>query len=227
MSARVRVQIAPSILAADFARLADALAIAAEGGADLVHVDVMDGRFVPNLTIGPPVVAAIKKASRLPIDVHLMIENPEETLDRYLDAGADWVSVHVEATRHLQRCLDTIRRGGARAGAVLNPATPVGALSESWGDLDYAVVMSVNPGKGGQPFLRHAIDKVRRLRDEGRASRSNAPIEVDGGVDSGNAGDLAAAGAEILVAGTSVYGQDDPRKAIEELRAAARGGVKV
>jgi ribulose-phosphate 3-epimerase len=227
MSARVRVQIAPSILAADFARLADALAIAAEGGADLVHVDVMDGRFVPNLTIGPPVVAAIRKASRLPIDVHLMIENPEETLDRYLDAGADWVSVHVEATRHLQRCLDTIRRGGSKAGAVLNPATPVEALSESWEDLDYAVVMSVNPGKGGQPFLRHAIDKVRRLRDEGRASRSNAPIEVDGGVDRGNAGDLVAAGAEILVAGTSVYGQDDPRKAIEELRAAARGGVRV
>jgi ribulose-phosphate 3-epimerase len=227
MSARVRVQIAPSILAADFARLADALAIAAEGGADLVHVDVMDGRFVPNLTIGPPVVAAIRKASRLPIDVHLMIENPEETLDRYLDAGADWVSVHVEATRHLQRCLDTIRRGGSKAGAVLNPATPVEALSESWEDLDYAVVMSVNPGKGGQPFLRHAIDKVRRLRDEGRASRSNVPIEVDGGVDRGNAGDLVAAGAEILVAGTSVYGQDDPRKAIEELRAAARGGVRV
>jgi len=221
------VRIAPSLLAADFARLADALVIAAEGGADLVHVDVMDGRFVPNLTIGPPVVAAIKRASPLPIDVHLMIENPEETLDRYLDAGADWVSVHVEATRHLQRCLDTIRRGGAKAGAVLNPATPVAALSEAWEDLDYAVVMSVNPGRGGQPFLRHAIDKVRRLREEGRAYRSNAPIEVDGGVDMGNAGDLAAAGAEILVAGTSVYGQDDPRAAIAGLRAAARGGVRV
>lgn len=221
------VRIAPSLLSADFARLADALAIAADGGADLVHVDVMDGRFVPNLTFGPPVVAAIKRASRLPIDVHLMIENPEETLDRYLDAGADWVSVHVEATRHLQRCLDTIRRAGAKAGAVLNPATPVQALSESWGDLDYAVVMSVNPGRGGQPFLKHSIDKVRRLREEALAARSSAPIEVDGGVDRGNAGDLAAAGAEILVAGTSVYGQDDPRAAIERLRAAARGGVRV
>ncbi|HEY6051588.1 MAG TPA: ribulose-phosphate 3-epimerase, partial [Thermoanaerobaculia bacterium] len=148
----MNVRIAPSLLSADFARLAEALEIAADGGADLVHVDVMDGRFVPTLTFGPPVVAAIKRASRLPIDVHLMIENPEETLDRYLDAGADWVSVHVESTRHLQRCLDTIRRGGARAGAVLNPATPVEALSESWHDLDYAVVMSVNPGRGGQPF---------------------------------------------------------------------------
>ena len=221
------VRIAPSLLSADFARLADALEIAADGGADLVHVDVMDGRFVPTLTFGPPVVAAIKRASRLPIDVHLMIENPEETLDRYLDAGADWISVHVESTRHLQRCLDTIRRAGARAGAVLNPATPVEALSESWQDLDYAVVMSVNPGRGGQPFLKHSIDKVRRLRDQGRESRSNAPIEVDGGVDRGNAGDLASAGAEILVAGTSVYGQDDPAAAIGRLRAAARGGVTV
>ena len=221
------VRIAPSLLAADFARLADALDVAADGGADLVHVDVMDGRFVPTLTFGPPVVAAIKRASRLPIDVHLMIENPEETLDRYLDAGADWLSVHVESTRHLQRCLDTIRRAGARAGAVLNPATPVEALSESWQDLDYAVVMSVNPGRGGQPFLKHSIDKVRRLRDQGRESRSNAPIEVDGGVDRGNAGDLASAGAEILVAGTSVYGQDDPAAAIGRLRAAARGGVTV
>ena len=222
------VRIAPSLLAADFARLAEALAIAEEGGADLVHVDVMDGRFVPNLTIGPPVVAALRKATRLPLDVHLMIERPEETLDRYLEAGGDWISVHVEATHHVQRCLASIRKGGAKAGVVLNPATPVEALSESWADLDYAVVMSVNPGWGGQPFLRHAIDKVRRVREQALAARrGTAPIEVDGGVDAGNAGDLVAAGAEILVAGTSVYGQTDPRSAIETLRAAARGGVRV
>jgi ribulose-phosphate 3-epimerase len=221
------VRIAPSLLAADFARLADALAIAEEGGADLIHVDVMDGHFVPNLTIGPPVVAALKKATRLPLDVHLMIENPEETVERYLGAGGDWISVHVEATRHLQRCLAAIRQGGAKAGAVLNPATPVDALSESWQDLDYAVVMSVNPGRGGQPFLRHAIEKVRRLRDGGLEGRHAVPIEVDGGVDRSNAGELVAAGAEILVAGTSVYGQADPRAAIETLRAAARGGVRV
>ncbi len=223
----MNVRIAPSLLSADFARLADALAMAEEGGADAVHVDVMDGHFVPNLTLGPPVVAALKRASRLPLDVHLMIENPEESLDRYLDAGADWVSVHVEATRHLQRCLDVIRRGGARAGVALNPATPVGALSDSWGDLDYAVVMSVNPGRGGQVFLPHSVEKVRNLRQAVLESRSGAAIEVDGGVDLSNAADLANAGAEILVAGTSVYGQDDPRAAIERLRAAARGGVRV
>ena len=221
------VRIAPSLLAADFARLAEALAIAEAGGADLVHVDVMDGRFVPNLTFGPPVVAAVKRATRLPLDVHLMIEEPELTLDRYLDAGADWISVHVEATRHLSRCLQAIRRGGAKAGAVLNPATPLDALEESWPDLDYAVVMSVNPGRGGQPFLRASIDKVRRLRQNALEAGCRASIEVDGGVDAGNAGDLVAAGAEILVAGTSVYGQADPRAAIGMLRAAARGGVRV
>ncbi len=223
----MNVRIAPSLLSADFARLADALAIAEEGGADLVHVDVMDGHFVPNLTLGPPVVAALKRATRLPLDVHLMIEAPEETLERYLEAGADWISVHVEATRHLQRCLDVIRRGGARAGAVVNPATPVSALSESWADLDYAVVMSVNPGRGGQSFLPHSIEKVRSLRQAVMEAGGRASIEVDGGVDVGNAAALAGAGAEILVAGTSVYGQEDPKAAIEQLRAAARGGVRV
>jgi ribulose-phosphate 3-epimerase len=217
------VRIAPSLLAADFARLSDALAAAEEGGADLVHVDVMDGHFVPNLTLGSPVVAALRKVTRLPLDVHLMIEQPEATLSRYLDAGADWISVHVEATHHLQRCLDSIRRGGARAGAVINPATPVSALHAAWTDLDYAVVMSVNPGWGGQPFLPPSIPKVRRLRDEALAAGWRPTIEVDGGVDAGNAGELVAAGAEILVAGTAVYGQADPRAAIERIRSAGSG----
>jgi ribulose-phosphate 3-epimerase len=221
------VSIAPSLLSADFARLADALAMAEEGGADLLHVDVMDGHFVPNLTIGPPVVKALKRATRLPLDVHLMIEKPEETLERYLDAGADWISVHVEATHHLQRCLETIRSGGAKAGAAVNPGTPVGALSAAWGDLDFALVMSVNPGFGGQAFLRGSISRVRRAREAAVEAGRGAVIEVDGGVDAGNAAELVEAGAEILVAGTAIYGQRDPKSAIGHLRAAARGGVRV
>jgi ribulose-phosphate 3-epimerase len=223
----MKVRIAPSLLAADFARLADALAAAEAGGADLVHVDVMDGHFVPNLTIGPPVVRALRKATRLPLDVHLMIEKPEATLAAYLDAGADWVSVHVEATDHLQRCLDRVRRGGAKAGAALNPATPTLALSAAWPDLDYVVVMSVNPGWGGQPFLAPSVEKIRRLQTEARVAGSRLAIEVDGGVEPGNAGELAAAGAEILVAGTAIYGADDPAAAIARLREAARATVRV
>ena len=218
-----RVRIAPSLLAADFARLADALAIAEQGGADLVHVDVMDGHFVPNLTIGPPVVRALRAATRLALDVHLMIEEPERTLSEYLDAGADWVSVHVEATRHLQRCLATIRKAGARAGVAVNPATPPHALAAAWRDVDYAVVMSVNPGWGGQPFLPASIEKVRRLRADASEANCRPALEVDGGVDEGNAGPLAAAGAEILVAGTAIYGSSDPVAAIGRLRTAAEG----
>jgi len=217
----MKVRIAPSLLSADFARLAEALAVAEAGGADLVHVDVMDGHFVPNLTIGPPVVKALRKATRLPLDVHLMIERPERTLAEYLDAGVDWVSVHVESTPHLQRCLDGIRRAGARAGAALNPSTPTEALAAAWPDLDYALVMSVNPGLGGQPFLKPSVEKVRRLRREAEEAGSRLSIEVDGGVGEGNAGALVAAGAEILVAGTAVYGAADPAAAIARLRQVA------
>jgi ribulose-phosphate 3-epimerase len=155
-----------------------------------------------------------------------MIERPERTLSEYLDAGADWVSVHVEATSHLQRCLDSIRRAGARAGAVINPATPVAALSASLTDLDYAVVMSVNPGWGGQPFLPASVEKVRRLRMESAQAGWTGPIEVDGGVEPGNAGALVASGAEILVAGTAIYGAKNPAEAIGQLRSAARGAVR-
>jgi ribulose-phosphate 3-epimerase len=223
----VNVRVAPSLLAADFARLGDALAQAEEGGADLVHVDVMDGHFVPNLTIGPPVVKALKRATRLPLDVHLMIERPEETVAAYLESGADWVSVHVEATHHLQRCLEMIRRGGAKAGAAVNPGTPVSSLAAAWPDLDFALVMSVNPGWGGQPFLRSSLGKVRQARAEALGAGGRAVIEVDGGVDPGNAAELVEAGAEVLVAGTSIYGQKDVKGAIATLRAAARGGVRV
>lgn len=222
----MKIRIAPSLLSADFARLADALAMAEAGGADLVHVDVMDGHFVPGLTIGPPVLRALRKATKLPLDVHLMIENPEKSLHEYLDAGADWVSVHVEATRHLHRCLDGIRRGGARAGAAINPGTPTLALSAALPDLDYAVVMSVNPGWGGQPFIPRSVEKVRRLHAQVRDAGSSLSIEVDGGVEAGNAAALAEAGAEILVAGTAVYGAGDPAGAIGKLREAARLTVR-
>ncbi|MGH9364957.1 MAG: ribulose-phosphate 3-epimerase [Thermoanaerobaculia bacterium] len=222
----MKVKIAPSLLAADFARLADAVAVAERAGADLLHVDVMDGHFVPNLTIGPPVVAALRKVTRLTLDVHLMIETPESTLARYLEAGADWISVHVEATRHLHRCLDAIRRGGAKAGAAINPGTPTGALDAACGDLDYAVVMSVNPGAGGQSFIASSVAKVLRVAREAKASGHRFSIEVDGGVGPGNAGALAAAGAEILVVGTAVYGETDPSAAVARLREAALGGVR-
>lgn len=223
----MKVWIAPSLLAADFARLAESARIAEEGGADLLHVDVMDGHFVPTLTIGPPVVSALRRATGLPLDVHLMIERPEDSVADYLAAGADWISVHVEATRHLQRCLDGIRRGGARAGAVINPGTPVSSLAAVWPDLDYAVVMSVNPGRGGQPFLTQSVEKVRRLKAEALEAGSDALVEVDGGVDAGNAGALIRAGAEILVAGTAIYGERDAAAAIDRLRAAASEGVRV
>jgi ribulose-phosphate 3-epimerase len=156
-----------------------------------------------------------------------MIEKPEESIAAYLDSGADWVSVHVEATHHLQRCLEAVRRGGARAGAAVNPGTPVSALEAVWNDLDFAVVMSVNPGWGGQPFLRSSIGKVRQARAEALGTGGRAVIEVDGGVDPGNAAELVEAGAEVLVAGTSIYGQKDVKGAIATLRAAARGGVRV
>ena len=223
----MKVRIAPSLLSADFARLADALAMAEAGGADLVHVDVMDGHFVPNLTIGPPVVRALRKATRLPLDVHLMIENPERTLPEYLDAGVDWVSVHVESTRHLQRCLDTIRRGGARAGAALNPGTPSLMLASSWQDLDYAVVMSVNPGWGGQSSWRRRSRRCGACASSpGRpaaASRSRSTGEWTRATPA----PLAAAGAEILVAGTAVYGHADPAAAIGQLREAASLAARV
>ena len=215
------VRIAPSILAADFAALGTAVAEVEAGGADLIHVDVMDGHFVPNLTIGPPVVAALRRVATVPLDVHLMIAEPDRYIDRFAEAGAAALSVHVEAAPHLHRTLGRIRSHGLQAGVALNPATAVSLLSEVAAEVDFVLVMTVNPGFGGQTFIPGSdakIARVRRLLDE---AGNRAPVEVDGGVDGGNAARIADAGAEILVAGAAVFGTPDAAAAVRALRTAA------
>jgi ribulose-phosphate 3-epimerase len=217
----VSLRLAPSILSADFAHLARDIAAAEAGGADLIHVDVMDGHFVPNITIGPPVVRAIKKVATRPLDVHLMIEEPDRYLGAFVDAGAAMLSVHAEVVPHLHRTLHAIKGLGALAGVVLNPSTPVAALDEIAGDVDFVLVMSVNPGFGGQRFIPHSVDKIRRVRALLDGAGSAAPIEVDGGVDLTTVRAVVDAGASILVAGNAVFGSGDPEAAVRALRAAA------
>jgi ribulose-phosphate 3-epimerase len=219
------LQIAPSLLSADFAALGEAIAQAERGGADLIHVDVMDGHFVPNITIGPPVVKALKRVSRIPLDVHLMIEHPDRYIEAFVSAGAASVTVHAEAVVHLHRTVHLIKSLGAKAGVALNPATPPGVLEEIAGDLDYVLVMTVNPGFGGQTFIPRSESKVRAVRDLLRRAASRAPIEVDGGIDLTTAPGIVAAGADILVAGNAIFGSADPERAIRELRAAAQAAV--
>jgi ribulose-phosphate 3-epimerase len=202
--------LAPSLLAADFGRLAEEIASAERGGAAVVHVDVMDGHFVPNLTVGPVVVQAVRRATRLPIDVHLMIENAERHADAFVDAGASWISVHVEAQPHLQRTIAHLRGRGVRPGVAVNPATPLTALDEILPELDFVLLMSVNPGFGGQRFLPASLEKVSRLRRLVQTRALQVEIEVDGGVDASNAPELVRAGADILVAGTAVFGRGEP-----------------
>ena len=214
--------LAPSILASDYARLADQVAAAARGGAQLVHVDVMDGHFVPNITLGPPVVASLHKATPLPLDVHLMIENADRYLQAFVDAGAAWISLHQEAVPHLQRQVAFLRERGIRAGVALNPATPLATLDEILPELDYVLVMSVNPGFGGQKFIPATLEKIRRLHAIMRDRGLKAQIEVDGGVDGSNIRALVEAGAEVLVAGSAVFGHGDPEEAARRLIEAAR-----
>jgi ribulose-phosphate 3-epimerase len=213
-----RIEIAPSILASNFAKLAEEVRAVEQGGADVLHVDVMDGHFVPNISIGIPVVASLRKATRLPLDVHLMIEQPESYIADFVRAGADRVLIHQEATVHLDRALAMIREHGAQAGAVINPATPVAMLSEVLDKVDTVLVMSVNPGFGGQKFIPGSIEKIRQLNQWRARYNASFRIEVDGGVDLGNLVELAQAGANTFVAGTSIFHQQDPEAATRQLR---------
>lgn len=222
---RSPLQLAPSLLSADFAALGSQIAAVERGGADVIHVDVMDGHFVPNITIGAPVVRAIKRVATRPLDVHLMIEEPDRYIADFRQAGADLISVHVEAVPHLHRTIDLIKGLGAKAGVALNPSTPVTAISEVAADVDFVVVMSVNPGFGGQAFIEHSLDKVRRVRQILADAGSSAPIEIDGGVDLTNITRIVTAGASMLVAGQAIFGSPDPEAATRELRAAAAAAL--
>ncbi len=216
------IELAPSILSADFAHLAQQVEAVAEGGASLLHVDVMDGHFVPNITIGPPVVASLRKVTELPLDVHLMIEDPDQYVPAFAAAGADWISVHLEATRHLNRSLNLVRDHGCKVGVVINPATPAELLSEVLDMVDYVLIMSVNPGFGGQKFIPESLAKIAKLAAARSSRRLNFRIEVDGGVALDTVADVVRAGAEVLVAGNAVFGQGDPKSNAQNLLKAAQ-----
>ena len=215
------VEIAPSILAADFTQLGEQIAAVERGGAEIIHVDVMDGHFVPNISVGPFIVQAVRKATNLPIDCHLMIEEPDKYISEFAQAGATMISVHPEATYHLHRTLSLIHQSGCRAGVVLNPGTSLTTIEEIIREIDFVLIMSVNPGFGGQKFISSALDKVRRLKSMLKAHGSSARIEIDGGITAENADAAVVAGAEILVAGSSIFGQPDPAAAVQKLRQAA------
>ncbi|MDX2252807.1 MAG: ribulose-phosphate 3-epimerase [Nitrospira sp.] len=212
--------IAPSILSADFARLADEVAAVERAGADLLHVDVMDGHFVPNLTVGPPIVEALKKVTKLPLDVHLMITNADAFIQEFAEAGADYLTVHVEACPHLHRTVQSIKERGVKAGVTLNPATPIASLQEILPDVDLVLIMSVNPGFGGQKFIPSALNKVAAARAMLDCIHSRALLEVDGGIKAENAAQVVAAGATVLVAGSAIFSQRDYAGTIAALRAA-------
>ena len=219
------VLLAPSILSADFAALGEAVAMVQRGGADLIHVDVMDGHFVPNITIGVPVVKSLRRIAQVPLDVHLMIDDPDRYIEAFADAGAAMISVHVEVLPHLHRTVHAIKALGVKAGVVLNPATPIAALQEIAADLDYVLVMSVNPGFGGQTFIPRSESKVRDMRAMLDAAGNEALVEIDGGIDLRNVARVVAAGARMIVAGSAVFNSPDPERAVRELKAAALAAV--
>lgn len=212
------VKIAPSILSADFSRLGEEIKDVELGGADYIHVDVMDGHFVPNITIGPLIVEAIRPVTKLPLDVHLMIENPDQYVEAFAKAGADYITVHVEACRHLHRTIQNIKSYGVKAGVVLNPATPVESIQHVIEDVDMVLLMSVNPGFGGQKFIPSVFPKIKQVREMADEKGLDIEIEIDGGVNEETAKLCIEAGANVLVAGSAVYNQPDRKKAIEALR---------
>lgn len=216
------IYIAPSILSADFARLADEVAAVERAGADFLHVDVMDGHFVPNLTVGPPIVESLKKVTKLPLDVHLMITNADAFIPEFADAGADYLTVHVEACPHLHRTIQSIKERGVNAGVTLNPATPMASLQQILGDVDLVLIMSVNPGFGGQTFIPSVLKKIAEARAMLDQIKSQALLEVDGGVKVENAKGIVDAGATVLVAGSAIFSKPDYRSTITALRAAGQ-----
>lgn len=218
----MQIIIAPSILSADFSKLGDQVQIAEAAGADWFHLDVMDGHFVPNITFGPLMVAAMRKLTKLPLDVHLMIENPDSYIKAFCAAGADRISIHVEATAHLHRSVHVIKEAGAKVGVALNPATPVSSLENILSDVDLVLVMSVNPGFGGQSFIPNTLDKIRKIAGLIRQIKPSVLIEVDGGVDSQTAPQVVSVGANVLVAGSAIFGASDISKAFQEIRHAVR-----
>ena len=219
------VLLAPSILSADFAHLADAVAAVERGGADLIHVDVMDGHFVPNITIGPPVVKSLKRVTKLPLDVHLMITDPDKYIGAFADAGASLISVHVEVLPHLHRTIHAIKALGVQAGVVLNPSTPVVAISEVAADVDFVLVMSVNPGFGGQTFIPRSESKVAEVRALLDSAGNRGRVEIDGGIDLQTVTRVVHAGARMLVAGNAIFGATDPERAARDLKAAAMAAL--
>src|SRR5215469_9419976 len=220
------IEIAPSILSADFARLGEQAEAAVAGGATVLHVDIMDGHFVPNLTIGPPVIACLRKVCSVPFDCHFMIERPDEFIPAFAASGADWISVHQEACVHLDRTLHLIESQGCKPGVVINPATPISTLDEILPLVYHVLVMSVNPGFGGQSFIRSSLRKIERLAKTREDRRLQFRIEVDGGVHDDTVQDIVRAGAEILVAGSAVFGQGDPRENTRHLLASALRGTE-
>ena len=222
----MNIRLAPSILAADFASLGTEIQAAVRGGADLIHVDVMDGHFVPNITIGPPVVKSLRRTTTLPLDVHLMITDPDQYIEAFVSAGANMISVHVEVLPHLHRTIGFIKKLGAKAGVVLNPSTPVAAIQDIAADVDFVLIMSVNPGFGGQVFIPHSLNKIQAARQLLDSVGNRAAVEVDGGIDETTIASVVQAGAEILVAGQAVFGGGQAERAARELKAMALSAAR-